>query len=152
MVCGQRAFKGDSSIETMNAILKAEPPEISASGTPVNPGLERIIRRCLEKAPERRFQSAGDLAFAIEALSSASSNNMQAAAPAVQGRARWEVPARVERLDLSTGKRALVRELAPASRAGVLDVRYVACSQDERSYAYTFNRLRCRLSSVTGVK
>ena len=80
MVSGQRAFKGDSSIETMNAILKAEALELAASGTPVNPGLERIIRRCLVRAPERRFQSASDLAFAIEALSGASSSiGMQAA-------------------------------------------------------------------------
>jgi hypothetical protein len=65
---------------------------------------------------------------------------------------RGEVPARVERLDLSTGKRALVKQLAPPSRAGVLNVRYIAFSDDERWYAYTFDRVLCRLSSVTGVK
>ena len=65
---------------------------------------------------------------------------------------RGEVPARVERLDLSTGKRVLVRQLAPPSRAGVLNVRYIAFSDDERWYAYTFDRVLCRLSSVTGVK
>ena len=53
----------------MNAILKEEPPELAESGLNVSPGLERIVRRCLEKTPERRFQSASDLAFAIEALS-----------------------------------------------------------------------------------
>ena len=72
MVSGRRAFKGESSIETMNAIVKEEPPELTDSGLPVNPGMERIIRRCLEKSPERRFQSASDLAFAIEALSGVS--------------------------------------------------------------------------------
>ena len=63
-----------------------------------------------------------------------------------------EVPARVERLDLSTGKRVLFRELAPPSRAGVLDVTRVAFSDDERWYAYDYSRVLCRLSSVTGVK
>jgi serine/threonine protein kinase len=69
MISGKQAFHGDSGVETMNAILKEEPPELSESGLNVSPGLERIVRRCLEKTPERRFQSASDLAFAIEALS-----------------------------------------------------------------------------------
>ena len=72
MVSGKRAFSGDSSVETMNAILKEDVSELSTSGAQTSPGLDRIIRRCLEKKPERRFQSASDLAFALEALSSAS--------------------------------------------------------------------------------
>jgi Tol biopolymer transport system component len=72
MVSGKRAFSGESSVETMNAILKEDVAELSASGLQVSPGLDRIIRRCLEKKPERRFQSASDLAFAIEALSATS--------------------------------------------------------------------------------
>jgi Tol biopolymer transport system component len=69
MVVGQRAFRGDSSIETMNAILKEDPPEISSATRTISPARERLIRRCLEKAPEERFQSARDLAFALDALS-----------------------------------------------------------------------------------
>ena len=65
LLSGKRAFKGESSVETMNAILKEEPAELTESGLNVSPGLERIIQRCLEKAPERRFQSASDLAFAV---------------------------------------------------------------------------------------
>jgi serine/threonine protein kinase len=69
MVTGNRAFQRPTSPETMTAILNEEPPDISQSmpGTP--PGLLRVIRRCLEKDPERRFQSASDLAFALESLS-----------------------------------------------------------------------------------
>jgi Tol biopolymer transport system component len=63
MLSGKRAFAGDSSVEVMNAILKEEPPELPAS---VPPALDRIVRRCLEKEPARRFQSAADLAFALE--------------------------------------------------------------------------------------
>jgi len=74
MVSGKRAFKGESGVETMNAIVKEEPPELTGSGPQVSEGLDRIIRRCLEKAPERRFQSASDLAFALEALSGISSS------------------------------------------------------------------------------
>ncbi len=73
MASGKRAFRGESSVETMNAILKEDVPELSESGPQVSPGLDRIVRRCLEKKPERRFQSASDLAFALEALSGSSS-------------------------------------------------------------------------------
>jgi eukaryotic-like serine/threonine-protein kinase len=73
MICGQRAFRRDTAAETMTAILKEDPPELGEMDHPVSPGLERIIRRCLEKQPEQRFQSAKDLAFALEALSGTTS-------------------------------------------------------------------------------
>jgi len=69
MITRKRAFKGESSIETMNAILQAEPPEFDLEQTKVSAGLERIVRHCLEKNPTDRFQSAHDLAFALGALS-----------------------------------------------------------------------------------
>jgi len=72
MLSGQRAFRGDSAIETMSAMLKEEPAELSQSVTGVPPSLERIVRRCLEKNPEERFQSARDVAFALEAVSAVS--------------------------------------------------------------------------------
>src|SRR5262245_54367261 len=72
MLTGQRAFGGDSAIEVMNAILKEEPPEFGETTEQISPQLEMIVRRCLEKHPERRFHSAHDLSFALEALSSGS--------------------------------------------------------------------------------
>jgi serine/threonine protein kinase len=69
MLSGNRAFRGDSAGETMAAILKEEPPDLSVTNDGISPGLERIVRHCLEKNPERRFQSASDLAFDLEALS-----------------------------------------------------------------------------------
>jgi Tol biopolymer transport system component len=73
MLSGQRAFKRDTSAETLTAILKEDPPELeSASGQQIPPAMDRIVRRCLEKQPGLRFQSASDLGFAIEALSAAS--------------------------------------------------------------------------------
>ncbi len=62
MLSGKAAFGGASSIELMNGILKDEPPELPSS-TPA--GLSRIVRRCLEKQPDRRFQCAADLGFAL---------------------------------------------------------------------------------------
>lgn len=69
MLTGQRAFKRDTAAETMTAILKDEPPELTETGWQGPLALQKILARCLEKSPERRFQSASDLAFAIEALS-----------------------------------------------------------------------------------
>src|SRR6201995_22194 len=69
MVAGRRAFKGDSAVETMNAVLKEEPPDLDPAHVKISPGMERIIRHCLEKIPANRFQSARDLGFALGALS-----------------------------------------------------------------------------------
>ncbi len=76
MLSGHRAFKRDSSVETMHAILNEDPPELIASGQHVSPALDRIIRRCLEKNTGERFQSARDLSFALDALSSTSSGHV----------------------------------------------------------------------------
>jgi len=69
MLSGRSAFRRDTPAETMTAVLREDPPELSGAAQPVSPGLERIIRRCLEKNPEQRFQSARDLSFALGALS-----------------------------------------------------------------------------------
>jgi Tol biopolymer transport system component len=69
MLSGARAFHGDSAAETMSAILREEPPDLSVTNQNVSPGLERIVRHCIEKSPERRFHSAHDIAFALESLS-----------------------------------------------------------------------------------
>ena len=69
MLSGQRAFRGDSAAETMSAILREEPPDLSVTNQSISPGLERIVRHCIEKNPEQRFHSAHDVAFALEALS-----------------------------------------------------------------------------------
>jgi eukaryotic-like serine/threonine-protein kinase len=70
MLSGQRAFQGDSPADTLSAILKEDPPDLSATNRNVSPALERLVNHCLEKNPEERFHSARDLAFALETLSS----------------------------------------------------------------------------------
>jgi serine/threonine-protein kinase len=74
MITGRRAFRRETMAETMSAILKEEPEELTQSNPNLSPSLERIVRRCLEKKPERRFQSTADLGFALEALSVTSSS------------------------------------------------------------------------------
>src|SRR5262245_33354494 len=93
MLSGRRAFQRDTAAETMTAILREEPPEITGVRTPLPPGLDRIVRHCLEKNPSERFQSARDVAFAIDALSGTSTAPM----PQVETRGvparRWVWPA-----------------------------------------------------------
>ena len=69
MLSGRRAFHRDSAADTISAILKEDPPELSQTDKNINPALDRVVRRCLEKNREERFHSASDLAFALEALS-----------------------------------------------------------------------------------
>lgn len=69
LLSAQRAFKGQSAVETLNAILNEDPADLSATGRTISPALDRVVRRCLEKNREHRFRSAHDLAFALEAVS-----------------------------------------------------------------------------------
>ncbi len=69
MVSGKRAFKGTTMADTMSAILKEDPPDLSEASRAVPPGVDRIVRHCLEKNREERFQSARDVAFGLESLS-----------------------------------------------------------------------------------
>ncbi len=68
MLAARRAFSSDSRIETLHAVLTEHPPDLTSLRSDVSPSLNRVIRRCLEKAPEGRFQSARDLVFALENL------------------------------------------------------------------------------------
>jgi Tol biopolymer transport system component len=66
LLTGRRAFDRDSRIETLNAILHDDPPPLVNPAAPVPQVVERIVSRCLEKDPDARFQSARDLAFALD--------------------------------------------------------------------------------------
>jgi eukaryotic-like serine/threonine-protein kinase len=84
MLSGKRAFEGDTSVEAMSAILQEDPPEFVETGRSVPAALDRIVRHCLEKNPEERFQSARDITFALAGLSSTGSA-ASAAFPAADG-------------------------------------------------------------------
>jgi serine/threonine protein kinase/Tol biopolymer transport system component len=75
MLSGRRAFSRSTAAETMTAVLHEDPPDISQLVQITQPGLQRVMQRCLEKNPEQRFQSASDLAFALEALSESSGSS-----------------------------------------------------------------------------
>ena len=86
MLAGRRAFQGDTAADTMSAILTDDTPELTASNRDVPPGLDRVVRHCLEKEPGRRFHSAHDLAF-----------DLDVACPTRRARARRRTPRRRSR-------------------------------------------------------
>jgi serine/threonine protein kinase len=69
MLTGKRAFQKPTSAETKTAILNEEPRALSQAAPNVSTAMQRVVNRCLEKNPEQRFQSASDLAFALDAIS-----------------------------------------------------------------------------------
>jgi Tol biopolymer transport system component len=111
MLSGQRAFQGDTSADTMSAILKEEPAELSETARHVPPALERMVRHCLEKNPAQRFQSAGDLAFDLEALTESSGLGKTGAQSAIAETASAGTTAAREK---QVGSRSKLRELAGA--------------------------------------
>ena len=94
MLSGKRAFHGDSPVDTMSAILKEDPPDLTETNRNVAPALERIVRHCLEKNPAERFQSARDVAFNLGALTeiSATSRSGVQAIEEAPSRRRWLMP------------------------------------------------------------
>ena len=84
MLSGERAFKGETAADTMTAILTKEPPDLDTARLAISPAVERIVRRCLEKSPDLRFQSASDLAFALETISTTSTATSVSAGPRLE--------------------------------------------------------------------
>jgi eukaryotic-like serine/threonine-protein kinase len=72
MLSGHRAFGGRSAADTLSAILKEDPPELTQTNWEIPPSLDRVVRHCLEKSPQARIQAARDVAFALEEVSGAS--------------------------------------------------------------------------------
>jgi eukaryotic-like serine/threonine-protein kinase len=92
MLSGKRAFHADTAADTITAILTKEPPDLSQTSREIHPGLDRIVRHCLEKNPQERFQSARDVAFDLEALSGVSGAGAVAAVAAPTARKIRLVP------------------------------------------------------------
>ena len=121
MLTGRRAFEGETAADTMTAVLTKEPPDLDAARLAIPAGLDRIVRRCLEKAPDLRFQSANDLAFALETLTAGSGASPAATAvPAPTARAaggQWLPWAVAAAALLAAGASWLGRSAAPDAEA-----------------------------------
>jgi serine/threonine protein kinase len=89
MLTGRRAFKRTTPADTLSAILREDPTEPEDTGSHIPPGLLRVLRRCLEKTPEDRFQTARDLAFALEGATTESKIATGESRPAGRSLGRW---------------------------------------------------------------
>ena len=146
MLSGLRAFRRDTAAETMTAVLKEDPPELSGTVRTVSSTLERIVRRCLEKNPDERFQSARDLSFALSGLSlSETSVAAHAAAAGAPGRKlilRW-LAAGLAVVAVAAATWLLARRSEPANRMqfalavpNEMNISHMALSRDGSMLAF----------------
>jgi eukaryotic-like serine/threonine-protein kinase len=82
MLARRRPFEGETAAEVQTAVLREEPRDLPAVDGRPPAALERLVRRCLEKRPEDRFDTARDVALSLEAVAGASGESTAAAAPA----------------------------------------------------------------------
>ena len=118
LLAGQRAFAGETSVDTMQAILRQEAPELPET---VPPAIRQIVAHCVEKEPANRFQSARDLGFALSALSQTGSHAVPAVRAPVAPRWVWRAGAIGALAAAIIGAVILwVRPPAPPAWSGVL--------------------------------
>ena len=124
MLAGRRAFRAETAADTMTAILKEDPPDLPAAERHIPPALARIVDRCLQKNPQARFQSSGDLAFALDALSAHSGASegipVVAGRRASRERLAWGLAAAFGLGFVAAASLAAVLYLRPASAAAPL--------------------------------
>jgi eukaryotic-like serine/threonine-protein kinase len=141
MVAGRRAFAGRTGAETMAAVLKEEPPDLAQSGRQLPPELRRIITHCLEKTPDRRFQSARDLSFALKAVAAGSAVSLPVTGAPTPRRLRQLAPILVSLALLAGLLYAVLARLHTTSRGprirslAVLPLRDVAHDPEEEYFA-----------------
>jgi TolB-like protein/tetratricopeptide (TPR) repeat protein len=160
MLSGKKAFRRDTNAETMAAILMKEPPELSESGRNISPALDHIVKHCLEKDRENRFQSAKDIAFALSEQSSSSvvsgaSGVQLAAPPAGKGKVLIAVAAVVV---LATVGVFLVRrphrgggEAGGVKRVAVLPFENLGAPEDDYFADGIADAVRGKLTSLPGL-
>jgi Tol biopolymer transport system component len=131
MLSGQRAFRGDTTADTITAVLSKDPPDLAQSNRDIHSGLERIVRHCLEKNPEERVHSAHDLAFELEALSGISA------------------PAAVVPAAAAAPKRLLVPLLVVAALAAATITAFIAGRKSGLTPPPSFTKLTFRRGEIT---
>ena len=163
MLSGQRAFRRSSAIETMTAILRDEPPDPADSGRGMTPALDHVVRHCLEKNPNHRFQSAKDIVFALsEASLAASSGSSPSAPPAPVARRRKRVGrtalAGTAVLLAAAGVFFLLRArrpdggVAPPARLAVLPFENLGAPEDEYFADGIADEVRGKLTLLPGLQ
>jgi TolB-like protein/Tfp pilus assembly protein PilF len=160
MLSGRRAFKKDTSADTMAAIMLQEPPELTASGRSISPALDHIVKHCLEKERDQRFQSAQDVAFNLSEASDAKpvTSGAQAIAPAPRGTSRvWIVAVAIVVLavaGLLLWKRPKSGPAASSSvkRVAVLPFENLGAPEDDYFADGMSDEVRSKLTSLPGIE
>jgi len=167
MLSGRKAFKRDTASDTIAAILKEEPPELTTTGRNVSPALDHVVRHCLEKNPDDRFGSAKDVAFALSEASGATAvtsatGGIPAVAPAPRNKRRMAVAAVGLVIALAAGalltrggsrgaKRASTGS-AVAQRIAVLPFENLGSPDDDYFADGIADEIRGKLTSLRGIQ
>ena len=163
LLSGTRAFKRDTSAETIVAILTQEPPELTGSGRNISPALDHVVRHALEKEPGNRFQSAKDVAFALsEASGSTSTTATSGVQPvaAPQSGKKWPIVAVAVAVVLAAAAAFLFSRrphgspAAPggAKRVAVLPFENLGSADDDYFADGISDEIRGKLTALPGVE
>jgi TolB-like protein len=127
LLSGKKAFKRETSAETMAAILRDEPPELSESGRNISPALDRIVKHCLEKDRESRFQTVRDIAFSLsEQFSPAVTSGAREIAPPTRSAGFWVAVLPFKSSGVSADLAALADGLSEEIVTGLSRFRYLS--------------------------
>jgi eukaryotic-like serine/threonine-protein kinase len=163
LLSGKKAFKRDTASDTIAAILKEEPPELTQSGRNVSPALDHIVKHCLEKDRENRFQSAKDVAFALSEASSpatAVTSGSYVVPPSPRrgpGKAIWFIAAFVAIFALAAllfwrRPKAGTAAAAGVTRIAVLPFENLGAPEDDYFADGMADEIRGKLTSLPGVQ
>ncbi len=163
LLTGAKAFGRATTSDTMAAILLQEPPHLSESGRNLSMPLDRVVRKCLEKDREKRFQSAADVAFALSEASRSPTTESAAAAP-VTGSAARRIPSRLAIGVMSLialtaavfviARRFQATAVSPAAikRVAVLPFENLSGPEDEYFADGIADEVRGKLTSIQGLE
>ena len=161
LLSGKRAFKKDTATDTIVAVLKEEPPELTQTGRNISPALDHIVRHCLEKDRENRFQTAKDVAFALSEASSPTTtvtSGAQAVVPAKSGRRTALIAAAALVLLAAVGLLLWKRPRTGGSpgggvkRVAVLPFENLGSPEDDYFADGIADEVRGKLTSVPGIE
>ena len=156
---GKRAFRKDTPGDTLAAIIRDEPPELTTTGRNVSPALDHIVKHCLEKDRENRFQSAKDIAFALsEASGPTTATSAVQALPAPAAGRRWMLAAAAVVVVLAGAGIFLMRRGPGGSaavgvkRVAVLPFENLGAAEDDYIADGIADAVRGKLTSVSGLE
>ncbi|HSP54215.1 MAG TPA: protein kinase [Dehalococcoidia bacterium] len=153
MLSGRKAFKRDTASETIAAILKEEPPELTEPGRNIPPALDHIVRHCLEKDRDNRFQSARDVAFALSEASAPTTSDAElAAAPAGKNRALIAIAAVVVLAAAGVFLLQQAHRGESVKRVAVLPFENLGAPEDDYFADGIADAVRGKLTSLRGVQ